>query len=295
MAMNQNVSNVVVGSTETIDPNAKVIRWEVSNDKKVIMWRIHGEVHNPECEFVVYDGNRCIFIRDGRLQDVKNPGRYRVYPELDDQPKHWWQRKKNVEVNEVIDLIYFPDDYRIADHWGAGPIEAHDPRASVLVHARCFGDVTVKVKDPYRFFNRYGQGTQTYTFESFWAMCGGTITSTVSTAIPAIMEKNAWSYVNVYAYRSDLEKGIMASLNEKLNSEFGLEVTAFAIVGMSIDPEEAKEIERILAERGETKPAEPAAPAPASPAPGQTKVCPYCKTVNHINATVCNTCGGHLD
>ena len=293
MAMNQNVSNVVVGSTETIDPNAKLIRWEVSDDKKVIMWRIHGEVHNPECEFVVYDGNRCIFIRDGRLQDVKNPGRYRVYPELENQRRGFFHRKP-AEVNEVIDLIYFPDDYRIADHWGAGPIEAHDPRARVLVHARCYGDVTVKVKDPYRFFNRYGQGKSTFTFESFWEMCGGTITSTVATAIPAIMEKNAWSYVNLYAYRTGLEEGIKAKLNEALNSEFGLEVTAFAIVGMSIGDDEAKEIERILAAAGE-KPVEAPAPGPAAPAPGQTKICPYCKTVNHINATICSTCGGQLD
>ena len=118
--------------------------------------------------------------------------------------------------------------------------------------------------------------------------------STVSTAVPEIMIKHAWSYVYLTGYRADLEKGIREKLNEALNSEFGLEVTAFAIVGMNIDPEEAKEIERVLAEKGDQSKPDVPPPAPAQPA-GATKVCPYCKQVNHINATTCSRCGGHID
>ncbi|WP_223423021.1 SPFH domain-containing protein [Tateyamaria pelophila] len=129
-----------------------VIHW-VDDSRDTMVWRFEREGHEIKygAKLTVREGQAAVFVHEGQLADVFNPGLYML--ETNNMPimttlQHWDHGFRSPFKSEV----YFVNTTRFNDlKWGTkNPIICRDPEFGP-VRLRAFGTYSVKVSDPARF------------------------------------------------------------------------------------------------------------------------------------------------
>ncbi len=129
-----------------------VIHW-TDDSRDTMVWRFerHGHEIKYGAKLTVREGQSAVFIHEGQLADVFNPGLYML--ETNNMPimttlQHWSHGFQSPFKSE----IYFVNTNRFTDlKWGTkNPIMLRDPDFGPT-RIRAFGTYTVKVKDAGKF------------------------------------------------------------------------------------------------------------------------------------------------
>ncbi len=220
----------------------KVIQWE-SDDPNTIVWRYPLEKKEEimkNSELVVREGQKAIFIQEGKLADVFGPGSYQL-SDIRNIPilTSLYNWKYAWESPYTGDIYFISTKQFIGNKWGtANPVMMRDQDFG-MVRVRGFGTYSFAVGTPTsamsELFGSMGELTVKNVDEYFRKI----ITSTLSNVI-AESQFPALDLSMHYDELSEMAKAKMATEFEKI----GIEIKALFVENISLPPEVEKMMDK---------------------------------------------------
>jgi membrane protease subunit (stomatin/prohibitin family) len=223
--------------TELID----IIEWlDPSGDTMVYRFERHDNEIKNGAQLIVRPGQAAVFVDQGKIADVFQPGRYELKTEnlpILSTLRGWKYGFESPFKAEV----YFVSTRVFTDmKWGTkNPIMLRDPEFGP-VRLRAFGTYAVKVGEPAKFIAQIVGTNGTFTTDGITDQIRNFIVSRFTEAlgegkIPAL---------DLAANFSELGTAVKTVIGPEVG-EYGLEVTTFLVENISL-PEE---VERALDKR----------------------------------------------
>lgn len=215
-----------------------IIEW-TDNSQDTIVWkfpRFQNEIKNG-AQLTVRESQVAVFLDEGKLADVYQPGRYKLTTE--NMPilttlKGW---KYGFNSPFKVDIYYVNTKQFTDQKWGTkNPITLNDPRFG-MIEIRAFGNFSFRVTDAGKFMKEIVGTDAHYTTEEIQ---GQLRTLVVTKLMDAIAE----SGLKIEQFASNLDE-LSKFGTEKLSDDFdayGLKVTSLLVENISMPDEVKKEI-----------------------------------------------------
>jgi membrane protease subunit (stomatin/prohibitin family) len=215
-----------------------IIEW-TDNSQDTIVWkfpRFQNEIKTG-AQLTVRESQVAIFLNEGKLADVYQPGRYKLTTE--NMPilatlKGW---KYGFNSPFKVDIYYVNTKQFTDQKWGTkNPITLNDPRFG-MIEIRAFGNFSFRVTDAGKFMKEIVGTDAHYTTEEIQ---GQLRTLVVTKLMDAIAE----SGLKIEQFASNLDE-LSKFGTEKLSDDFdayGLKVTSLLVENISMPEEVKKEI-----------------------------------------------------
>jgi len=211
-----------------------IIEW-IDDSRHTLVWRFpryHNQIKYG-AQLIVRPGQLAIFVTEGKIADVFEPGQYRL-------------ETKNLPVLGTIagwkygfdspfkSEVYFVSTRQITDlKWGTpNPVMMRDPDFG-NIRVRAFGTYTLKAKDP-KILLRELVGTDGI-FET--EEISELLRSIVNTSFADVVAKSEIPVLDFAAHYSELSEEIRTMVMERVDGEYGLEIPQLYIVNISVPAE----------------------------------------------------------
>jgi membrane protease subunit (stomatin/prohibitin family) len=211
-----------------------IIEW-VDDSRHTIVWRFpryHNQIKQG-AQLIVRPGQVAIFVRQGRVADVFEPGQYRI--ETANLPilstlagwKYGFDSPFKAEV-------YFASTRQIADlKWGTpNPVMMRDPDFG-SVRVRAFGTYTLKTRDPKVLLQELVGADSTFDAEEISEL----LRSIINTAFADVVAKSEIGILDLASNYQDLSEAVRKAVLERIDDEYGLDIPQLYIVNISVPAE----------------------------------------------------------
>jgi membrane protease subunit (stomatin/prohibitin family) len=211
-----------------------IIEW-VDDSRHTLLWRFprHQNQIKYGAQLIVRPGQQAVFVRQGKIADVFEPGQYRL--ETRNLPilstlagwKYGFDSPFKAEV-------YFASTRQITDlKWGTpNPVVMRDPDFG-SVRVRAFGTYTLKAAQP-RVLLEELVGTDS-EFEA--DEISELLRSIISAAFADVVAKSEIGLLDLASSYQDLSEEVRQLVLERIDDEYGLEVPQLYIVNISVPAE----------------------------------------------------------
>jgi membrane protease subunit (stomatin/prohibitin family) len=217
-----------------------VIEWS-NQEPHLLVWkfpRYNNEIKNG-AQLIVRPGQQAIFVHEGLVADVLDPGRYELdtnnIPVLSTLMgwKHGFQSPFKCDV-------FFVATRQATDlKWGTpNPIPLRDPDFGTI-RIRAFGSYTLKVIDPKPLLEEMAGSQEQFDFSAVDTLLRSLIVQSFS---EHVAESNI-AVFDLAANYSEVAEGTRARVCEKIDDEFGLEITQLMVVNVSFPEQVEKAID----------------------------------------------------
>ncbi|MCC5955010.1 MAG: SPFH domain-containing protein [Natronohydrobacter sp.] len=218
-----------------------VIEWtDASRDTMVYRFERYGNSIMYGAKLTVREGQMAVFIHEGQLADVFEPGMYML--ETNNMPlltalQHWDHGFNSPFKSE----IYFVNTRRFAGlKWGTqNPVMLRDPEFGPL-RLRAFGSYAVRVKDPVPFMREIVGTDGDFTQDKI----AGQIRNIVVQKVSRVLAASGIPALDMAANTKDLSDVVAKAIAPTLE-EYGLEMPELYIENISLPPE----VEKVLDQR----------------------------------------------
>lgn len=215
-----------------------IIEW-TDNSNDTIVWkfpRFQNEIKTG-AQLTVRESQVAIFLNEGKLADVYQPGRYELttanMPILTTL-KGW---KYGFNSPFKVDIFYVNTKQFTDQKWGTkNPITLNDPRFG-MIEIRAFGNFSFRVTDAGKFMKEIVGTDGQFTTEEISNQLRSLVVTKLTDAI-------AESKLKIEEFASNLEEFSKFGA-EKLSDDFdayGLKVTSLLVENISMPDEVKKEI-----------------------------------------------------
>lgn len=216
-----------------------IVEW-MDDDRSTLVWRFpryHNQIKNG-AQLIVRPGQTAIFVHQGKVADVFEPGQYRL-------------ETKNLPVLSTIQgwahgfdspfksEVYFVSTRQITElKWGTpNPVIVRDPDYGPI-RVRAFGTYTLRASDP-KAILRELVGTDVQ-FES--EEIGVFLRSIINSVFADLVASTGISVTDLASNYAELSEQLRRQVVERVDDEYGLDLPQLYIVNVSL-PEE---VERAL-------------------------------------------------
>ena len=218
-----------------------VIEWtDDTRNTMVYRFERYGNSIMYGAKLTVREGQRAVFVHEGQLADVFDPGMYML--ETNNMPlmtalQHWDHGFNSPFKSE----IYFINTRRFAGlKWGTqNPIMLRDPEFGPL-RLRAFGSYAVRVTDPVAFMREIVGTDGDFTQEKI----AGQIRNIVVQKVSRVLAASGIPALDMAANTKDLSDVVGTAIAPTL-AEYGLEMPELYIENISLPPE----VEKVLDQR----------------------------------------------
>jgi len=211
-----------------------IIEW-VDDSRHTLVWRF-PRFHNQikfGAQLIVRPGQTAIFVRQGRVADVFEPGHYTL--ETKNLPllstlAGWKYGFDSPFMAEV----YFVSTRQITDlKWGTpNPVMMRDPDFGP-VRVRAFGTYTLKALDPGTLLKELVGTDAEFQAEEIHEL----LRSIVNNAFADVMAKAEIPILDVASNYQALSEQVRQRVKERIDDEYGLEIPQLWIVNISVPTE----------------------------------------------------------
>lgn len=217
-----------------------VISW-LDDTRDTMVWRFdrRGQAIKMGAKLTVREGQAAVFIHEGQLADVFQPGLYML--ETNNMPimttlQHWDHGFQSPFKSEV----YFVNTTRFNDQkWGTkNPIMARDPEFGP-VRLRAFGTYSMRVTDPGKFIQEVVGTDGEFTSDEISFQIRNVIVQSVS----QVLAKSGIPVLDMAANTADLGKIIANAIAPQV-AEYGLSIAEFYIENVSLPEEVEKALDK---------------------------------------------------
>ena len=217
-----------------------VISW-LDDTRDTMVWRFdrRGQAIKMGAKLTVREGQAAVFIHEGQLADVFQPGLYML--ETNNMPimttlQHWDHGFQSPFKSEV----YFVNTTRFNDQkWGTkNPIMARDPEFGP-VRLRAFGTYSMRVTDPGKFIQEVVGTDGEFTSDEISFQIRNVIVQSVS----QVLAKSGIPVLDMAANTADLGKIIANAIAPQVG-EYGLSIAEFYIENISLPEEVEKALDK---------------------------------------------------
>jgi membrane protease subunit (stomatin/prohibitin family) len=216
--------------TELVD----LIEW-VDDSRHTVVWRFprfHNQIKYGS-QLIVRPGQVAVFVRQGEIADVFEPGQYRL--ETRNLPilstlagwKYGFDSPFKAEV-------YFTSTRQITDlKWGTpNPVVMRDPDFG-SVRVRAFGTYTLKASDP-KILLQELVGTDA-VFEA--DEVSELLRAIISTAFADVVAKSEIGLLDLASSYQTLSEEVRRIVLDRIDDEYGLSIPQLYIVNISVPAE----------------------------------------------------------
>lgn len=211
---------------------------ELTNNDLFIRKNLSG--FDKKAQLMVYPTHSAILIKDGKLVNTLDEGRYDVFDKKDDKG-----------VKEV-EVVYMSKTAKLQALWGTRTkMNMRDPITETRVEVGVNGEYEVQIKDPRKFYLELVGADRFFTLEVLKERLLGRILDKVEPICAKYMKENRLSYVDFAENRIDIANLVKADIKQMFEREYGLNLFSFTISNCYIPDNYIKEIEKILAEKKE--------------------------------------------
>lgn len=217
-----------------------VISW-LDDTRDTMVWRFdrRGQAIKYGAKLTVREGQAAVFIHEGQLADVFQPGLYML--ETNNMPilttlQHWDHGFQSPFKSEV----YFVNTTRFNDQkWGTkNPIMARDPEFGP-VRLRAFGTYSMRVSDPGKFIQEIVGTDGEFTADEISFQVRNVIVQEAS----QVLAKSGIPVLDMAANLADLGKITANAIAPKV-AEYGLSIPEFYIENISLPEEVEKALDK---------------------------------------------------
>jgi membrane protease subunit (stomatin/prohibitin family) len=217
-----------------------VIEW-TDDSRDTMVWRFerHGNEIKYGAKLTVREGQAAVFIHEGQLADVFQPGLYML--ETNNMPlmttlQHWDHGFNSPFKSE----IYFVNMRRFQDlKWGTkNPIIMRDPEFG-MVRVRAFGTYTIRVTDPALFMQEIVGTDGDFTTDEITFQLRNVIVSRFSNALAA----SGIAVLDMAGNTDQLAEMLRKQIAPEL-AAYGIETPQLLIENVSLPAEVEKVLDR---------------------------------------------------
>lgn len=211
----------------------EVIDW-VDNSTDTVIWKFPDNGNNIKygAQLTVRESQVAVFINEGKLADVYQPGRYELTTQNMPIMTTLQSWKMGFESPFKVD-IYFVSTRQFTNlKWGTqNPVIMRDPELK-QVRVRAFGVFALRVTDAGKLIREFAGTTPVVRISDVEDQLRSAIVSNFS---DAVAEANISVFDMARNYR-ELGNGLLPLLQEHFTG-YGLELTRFYIENTSLPPE----------------------------------------------------------
>jgi membrane protease subunit (stomatin/prohibitin family) len=217
-----------------------IIEW-VDDSQHTLVFRFpryQNEIKNG-AQLIVRPGQCAIFVDQGQIADVFEPGRYELG--TDNLPVLSTLRGWKYGFNSPFKCeVYFVSTRQITDlKWGTpNPIMLRDADFGPL-RIRAFGTYALRAVDP-KILLKELVGTDSH-FQA--EEVGELMRSIIVEAFTSMIGQAKIAALDLAANYRDLSEQLRARVRERIDDEYGLDVPALFIVNVSLPPEVEKALD----------------------------------------------------
>ncbi len=217
-----------------------VISW-LDDTRDTMVWRFErrGQAIKYGAKLTVREGQAAVFIHEGQLADVFNPGLYML--ETNNMPimttlQHWDHGFQSPFKSE----IYFVNTTRFNDQkWGTkNPIMARDPEFGP-VRLRAFGTYSMRVTDPGKFMQEIVGTDGEFTADEISFQVRNIIVQEFSRVIAGAKIP----VLDMAANTGDLGRLVTTAIGPQI-AAYGLGIPEFYIENISLPEEVEKALDK---------------------------------------------------
>ncbi len=211
-----------------------VIEW-VDDSRHTLVWRFpryHNQIKYG-AQLIVRPGQQAVFVTDGRIADVFEPGQYRL--ETKNLPllstlAGWKYGFDSPFKSEV----YFVSTRQITDlKWGTpNPVMMRDPDFG-NIRVRAFGTYTLKAASPKTLLAELVGTDGVYEADEITEL----LRSIVNTSFADVVAKSEIAVLDLASHYADLSEAIRQLVVDRVDDEYGLEIPQLYIVNISVPAE----------------------------------------------------------
>ncbi|MBT5095349.1 MAG: hypothetical protein HOM21_13950 [Halobacteriovoraceae bacterium] len=210
-----------------------VIQW-TEDDSGTLAWRfpVADQEIQSGAALTVRDTQTALFVNEGKLADVFNPGLYKlntsVLPILTTL-NNW---DKAFEAPFKSDVYFFSTREQLDQRWGTtNPITIRDKDFG-QIRLRAHGTYTWKIEDPKVFYEKVSGATEIYNIDQI----DDQLRSMILTNMSSYMGQDDTSFIDMAANQNKFSENLKAALEEPF-LQYGLSLKNFFVQNLSL-PEE---------------------------------------------------------
>ena len=217
-----------------------VIEWtDDSANTMVYKYDMNGKEIMMGAQLTVRESQAAVFVNEGRLADVFQPGRYELSTQ--NMPVLTKLKAWKFGFNSPFKSdVYFVNTKQFMDRkWGtANPVMMRDTDFG-MIRIRAFGSFAFRVKDPEVFMKECFGTSSLFTVEGVEGQLKSMVVSGLSDAIA----QSKIPALDIAANYSGLSQYCMNALNAKVEA-LGLTLTNFVIENVSLPEEVEKAMDK---------------------------------------------------
>ena len=217
-----------------------VIEWtDDSENTMVYKYDMNGKEIMMGAQLTVRESQAAVFVNEGRLADVFQPGRYELSTQ--NMPVLTKLKAWKFGFNSPFKSdVYFVNTKQFLDRkWGtANPVMMRDTDFG-MIRIRAFGSFAFRVKDPEVFMKECFGTSSLFTVEGVEGQLKSMVVSGLSDAIA----QSKIPALDIAANYSGLSQYCMNALNAKVEA-LGLTLTNFVIENVSLPEEVEKAMDK---------------------------------------------------
>jgi membrane protease subunit (stomatin/prohibitin family) len=211
-----------------------IIEW-VDDSRHTLVWRFpryHNQIKYG-AQLIVRPGQNAVFVRQGEIADVFEPGQYRL--ETKNLPllstlagwKYGFDSPFKAEV-------YFVSTRQITDlKWGTpNPVMMRD-RDFGPIRVRAFGAYTLKAQEPKTLLRELVGADSKFESEEISEL----LRSIINTAFADVVAKSELAVLDLASNYQELSEELRRLVVERVDDEYGLEIPQLYIVNISVPAE----------------------------------------------------------
>lgn len=209
-----------------------VVKWE--SNAEDFVYRFPSDDLKIGTQLVVHTGQVAFFVKGGKLFDCFESGTYTI--STDNIPL----------LNKVVNLpfggdspfqaeVWFVNTLALLDtNWGTTtPIQIEDPKYSIIVPVRAYGQYGLKISDPKKFLESLVGNMRSFTRGKVDEYFRGKVLSSVTNSVSEKMTADGISFLTINSHVSELSEYSREHIREEF-LRYGVDVVNFYIIAISI-------------------------------------------------------------
>ena len=204
-------------------------------------------------KLIVREGQEAIYMRNGIIVSIYTPGYYEL--ETDNKPIAKTILTKIYDGNPNASEIWFVNKASMMSiPWGtANPIPLEETRFGepIILHARCNGDITLKITNSYKLFTEMAGAGQQFTIENFKRSTQGIVQSRLHKIISNLQRQSKKGFLDLQYNIHSIEDPLKDAINLELE-RFGLVIELCNVKMFTIADDENWELYQDLQRRSLT-------------------------------------------
>jgi len=230
---------------------AEVIKYNGSSD--IFAWKYPNEELGTWSQLVVSESQEAILFKGGKALDTFTSGTYTL-------------DTNNIPLlNNIINLpsggrtpftaeVWYVNKVSSLDiKWGtATPIQLQDPKYSVFIPVRAFGQFGIRIEDARQFLIKLVGTLPIFDKENITQYFKGLYLTKVKDAISTYLIHNQISIMEINAYVEELSEHLQEKI-EPILAEYGIRLVNFYVNDISVpeDDSAVRKLKDALAKRAE--------------------------------------------